>query len=272
MRRAWAGFPAGRPLVMGILNVTPDSFSDGGRNANPHAVAMAMVAAGADIVDVGGESTRPGAQTIPVAEEIARIRPVVAALCRDGVAVSIDTRNAETMRVALGEGARIVNDISALRHDPLAASLVARAGCPVVLMHMRGKPQDMASLATYQDVVADVRAELGERVCAALAAGIAPASICIDPGIGFAKTSEQNINLLRDLPMLAMDDLPMLVGISRKGFIGQLSGEPDPARRAGGSVAAALWALQQGADIVRVHDVAETVQAIRVWRGLAGLR
>ncbi len=272
MRRVWAGFPAGQPLVMGILNVTPDSFSDGGRVTDPLAIAMSMTEAGADIVDVGGESTRPGAIAVPVVEEIARIRPVVAALARAGVTVSIDTRNAETMRVALGEGARIVNDVSALRHDPHSASVVAKEGCPVVLMHMRGGPEDMADLVEYHDVVADVRAELGLRVRAAMAAGVWAANICIDPGIGFAKTGEQNIQLLRHLPAMSIDDFPILAGVSRKGFIGTLSGEPDPARRAGGSVAAALWALQRGADILRVHDVPETVQAMRVWRGLAGLR
>ena len=273
MRRDWAGFPAGQPLVMGILNITPDSFSDGGRNlSDPLSAGLAMIEAGADIIDIGGESTRPGAPAVPVADEIERVRPVICALARAGATISIDTRNAETMRVALGEGARIINDVSAFRHDPNAASVAASARCPVVLMHMRGGPEDMADLVAYQDVVADVREELRQRVREALMAGVAAESICIDPGIGFAKTGEQNIQLLRHLPAMSIDEFPRLVGVSRKGFIGQLSGEPDPAKRAGGSVAAALWALQRGADILRVHDVAETVQAIRVWRGLAGLR
>ena len=256
---------------MGIINVTPDSFSDGGKHTDPVAAAMALVEQGADIIDVGGESTRPGAPTVPVAEEVARIRPLVAALAKRGVVVSIDTRNAETMRVALEEGARIVNDVTALDYDPLARKVVAKAGCPVVLMHMRGGPENMNHLASYDDVVEDVKRELAERVAEAEAAGIARNKIAIDPGIGFAKTAAHNIILLRHLPKLAEPDLPMLVGVSRKGFIGVLSGEPDPARRAGGSVAAALFAIQGGAAILRVHDVAETVQAIRVWRGLAGL-
>ncbi len=256
---------------MGILNVTPDSFSDGGRNSDPLAVALAMVEQGADLIDIGGESTRPGAPDVPVSEEIARVRPVVAALAARGVIVSIDTRNGETMRVALAEGARIVNDVTALDYDPQSRAVVAGAGCPVVLMHMRGAPSNMADLAQYSDVVAQVRTELLARVAEAEAAGIARHNIAIDPGIGFAKTAEHNILLLRHLEQLAVPDLPMLVGVSRKGFIGTLSQEPDPAKRAGGSVAAALFALVRGAAILRVHDVAETVQAIRVWRGLAGL-
>jgi dihydropteroate synthase len=269
--QSWAGLPSGRPAVMGILNVTPDSFSDGGRNGDPVSAGLAMIAEGADLIDVGGESTRPGAAPVSVAEEIARIRPVVAGLAARGVVVSIDTRNAETMRVALGEGAHIVNDITALAHDPQAVSVVARAGCPVVLMHMRGEPATMRDFATYTDVVAEVRDEVLARVAVAEEAGIARANIAIDPGIGFAKTAEHNVVLLRHLESLAAHGLPMLVGVSRKGFIGTLSGEPNPARRAGGSVAAALFAMLHGAAILRVHDVAETVQAIRVWRGLAGL-
>ena len=256
---------------MGIINVTPDSFSDGGKHGDPVGAAMALVEQGADLIDIGGESTRPGAATIPISEEIARIRPVVAALASRGVVVSIDTRNAETMRVALEEGARIVNDVTALAYDPDAAGVVARLGCPVVLMHMRGGPETMNALADYADVVADVKRELHASVAHAEAAGIARDKIAIDPGIGFAKTAEHNILLLRHLEDLAEPDLSMLVGVSRKGFIGALSGEPDPAKRAGGSVAAALFAIQRGAAILRVHDVAETVQAIRVWRGLAGL-
>jgi len=272
MRRNWAGFPKGKPLVMGILNVTPDSFSDGGTNNDPVGAGLAMVEAGADIVDIGGESTRPGAADLPVAEEISRIRHVIVALARAGVAISVDTRNAETMRVALGEGARIINDVSGLAYDPAALGVVARAGCPVVVMHMRGRPETMASLTEYGDLVADVRGELAARVDDAERAGVASAAICIDPGLGFAKTGAQNIELLRHLPELAIGDYPMLIGVSRKGFIGQMTGEKVASRRAGGSVAAALWALQHGADILRVHDVVETVQAIRVWRDLAGLR
>jgi dihydropteroate synthase len=208
---------------------------------------------------------------IPVATEIGRVLPVIRALAASGVAVSIDTRNAETMRAALGEGARIVNDVSALAHDPQSASVVARHGCPVVLMHMRGTPATMTKLNHYGDVVVDVAAELSARVAFAEASGIARDRIAIDPGIGFAKAASTSINLLRRLDDLLALDLPLLVGVSRKGFIGGLSGETQPNERVGGSIAAAMWAIGKGASVVRVHDVAATVQAVRVWRGLAEL-
>ena len=271
MRRSWAGFPQGKPLVMGILNVTPDSFSDGGQNNDPVGAGLAMVEAGADLIDIGGESTRPGAVDLPVDEEIARIRAVIAALARAGVAISVDTRNAETMRVALGEGARIINDVSGFAYDPQALRVVAEAGCPVVVMHMRGRPATMNALAVYDDLVADVRRELTARVDDALQAGVAAAAICIDPGLGCAKNAAQDAELLRRLPELQIGDHPVLIGASRKRFVGALSGEAVAAHRVGGSVAAALWAVAHGADILRVHDVAQTVQAIRVWRGLGGL-
>lgn len=269
--RRWAGFEGSYPLVMGILNVTPDSFSDGGRNGDPVAAAIAMIRDGADIIDVGGESTRPGAEVIPVAVEIARVVPVIRALSAQGVPVSLDTRNADTMQAGLAAGARIINDVSGLAHDPRASRVVADAGCPVVLMHMRGVPATMTGLATYTDVAADVAAELAGRVADAEAAGIARDRIAIDPGIGFAKGPALNIELLQRLEVLMDMGFPMLVGVSRKGFIGTLSGEPDAAMRAGGSIAAALWAMNKGASILRVHDVRPTVQAVRVWRGLAGL-
>ncbi|EGO96656.1 dihydropteroate synthase, partial [Acidiphilium sp. PM] len=186
----WAGFDLARPLVMGILNATPDSFSGGGATQGPSALietGLAMRAAGAAIIDVGGESTRPGAAVVPPDIEIARIVPVIGGLARDGVTVSVDTRNAATMRAALDAGARIVNDVSGLRHDPAAAPLVAAAACPVILMHMRGTPATMSAQAVYDDVVADVLAELAATRDAALAAGIAPAAIALDPGFGFAK-------------------------------------------------------------------------------------
>ncbi|HEX2942717.1 MAG TPA: dihydropteroate synthase [Rhodopila sp.] len=270
--RAWAGFPLTRPLVMGILNVTPDSFSDGGRQTDVQTAIRAglqMAADGADIVDVGGESTRPGAPAVPPDIEQARIVPVIRALAAAGVVVSVDTRNAATMRATLDAGARIINDISGLAHDPAAAPLLADRGCPVVLMHMRGTPATMATLATYQDLVAEVRAELLDRVHAALAAGIRADAIALDPGLGFAKRPEHSQALLCRLPELALPAYPMLVGLSRKGFIGALSQEPVADRRLGGSLAGALFAVQQGAAIVRVHDVRETVQAIRVWHSLS---
>jgi dihydropteroate synthase len=268
----WAGMSLARPLVMGILNLTPDSFSDGGQLASLDAVletARFMLAAGADILDIGGESTRPGAVPVPPEEEQSRILPAIRALARDGVVISVDTRHASTMTAALDAGARIVNDVTALAHDPRAPGVVAARRAPVVLMHMRGTPATMNSLNRYGDIGADVAGELSAQIAAALAAGIAREAIALDPGIGFAKIGAQNVALLRDLGPLRALGLPLLVGVSRKGFIGTLSGEPVAARRLGGSIAGALFALSQGAQILRVHDVPETVQAVRVWQTLA---
>ena len=269
--RAWAGLPPG-PVVMGILNVTPDSFSDGGDAmdaARAIEAGQRMIAEGAGLLDIGGESTRPGAVPVPPEEERRRVLPVVAALAGRGVALSVDTRNAGTMAAALDAGAAIVNDVTALTHDPAAASLVARRGCPVVLMHMRGTPATMMAHATYGDVVAEVTAELAARIDAAEAAGVARSSIAIDPGLGFAKTGEHNIMLLQRLPILLGLGCRIVVGVSRKRFIGQLSGAEDVKQRMAGSIAAGLYALSQGATILRVHDVAASVQAIRTWQALA---
>jgi dihydropteroate synthase len=268
----WAGLSIDRPRIMGVLNVTPDSFSDGGAFVDPQvaiAAGLAMAAAGADIVDVGGESTRPSAQPTSPQTEQARILPVIRALAAAGVCVSVDTRHAATMAAALDAGASIVNDVYALSHDPAAAPLVATRGCPVVLMHMRGTPADMYAQAHYDDVAADVARELGQQVMAAERAGITRDRIAIDPGIGFAKTAEQSVELLRRLPELVQLGFPIVVGVSRKSFLGALAGEGDPRRRLPGSLAAGLFALSQGASILRVHDVAETMQAITVWRALA---
>ena len=268
----WAGFDLARPLVMGILNATPDSFSGIGATQGAATLieaGLAMRAAGAAIIDVGGESTRPGAAVVPPDIEIARIVPVISGLAREGAVVSVDTRNAATMRAALDAGARIVNDVSGLRHDPAAVPLVAAAGCPVILMHMRGTSATMSAKAVYDDLVRDVLAELAATRDAALAAGIAAASIALDPGFGFAKRGAQNVALLRALPSFRALGHPVLAGVSRKRFIGELAGEPDPARRDPGSIAAALFAAGQGAKILRVHDVPGTVQALRVWRALA---
>jgi dihydropteroate synthase len=257
---------------MGVLNVTPDSFSDGGAFVDPQvaiAAGLAMAAAGADIVDVGGESTRPSAQPTSPQTEQARILPVIRALAAAGVCVSVDTRHAATMAAALDSWASIVNDVYALSHDPAAAPLVATRGCPVVLMHMRGTPADMYAQAHYDDVAAEVARELGQQVMAAERAGITRERIAIDPGIGFAKTAEQSVELLRRLPELVQLGFPIVVGVSRKSFLGALAGEGDPRRRLPGSLAAGLFALSQGASILRVHDVAETMQAITVWRALA---
>jgi dihydropteroate synthase len=267
----WAGLSLARPLVMGILNLTPDSFSDGGRLGGLDAVLQAagkMLEAGADILDIGGESTRPGAVPVPPDEEQTRILPAIRALAARGAVISVDTRHASTMAAALDAGARIVNDVTALTHDPLAPGVVVAWRAPVVLMHMRGTPATMNSLNRYGDIGPEVAAELSAQVATAMAAGIAREAIAIDPGIGFAKIGAQNVALLRDLGPLRALGFPLLVGVSRKGFIGTLSGEPVPARRLGGSIAGALFALSQGAQILRVHDVAETVQAVRVWRAL----
>ena len=258
---------------MGVLNVTPDSFSDGGDHFS-HAAAIAagiqMVADGADILDIGGESTRPGSTAVPPAEEQARILPVLAALRSAGVPMSVDTRNASTMEAALGAGATIVNDVSALRHDRASAGLIARWGCPVILMHMRGTPATMTGLTDYGDVAADVAAELAATVATAQGAGIGRAQIALDPGIGFAKTGEQNVPLLRGLGGIAALGFPLVVGVSRKRFVGTLGGQATPRNRGAGSLAAALFALSRGARILRVHDVAATAEAVRVWHALAG--
>jgi dihydropteroate synthase len=259
-----------RPRVMGVLNVTPDSFSDGGKVDPEIAVAagLAMWADGADIVDVGGESTRPGAQPTAQETERARILPVIGALAAAGVRISVDTCHAATMAAALDAGAAIVNDISGLSHDEASAPLVAARGCPVILMHMRGTPATMMSLAYYNDIAAEVAAELAIRIEAARNSGIRREAIAVDPGFGFAKHPPHSLALLRNLSRLTALGLPIVAGVSRKGFIGAASGEQDAARRFPGSIAAGLFALSQGAAVLRVHDVRETVQAVRVWHAL----
>jgi dihydropteroate synthase len=255
------------PAVMGILNASPDSFANAGA-ADTIAAGLDMIAHGAAILDIGGESTRPGAPIVSPTEEQSRILPLIDALAGRGVPISVDTRNAATMRAALAAGASIVNDVSGLTHDPNAATTIARAGCRVVLMHMRGTPQTMTRLTHYTDLVADILSELTARLQAAEQAGIARENIIIDPGIGFAKTASQNLELLRRLGEFAALRMPLLVGASRKSFIGTFGRQPDPSRRAPGSIAAALFALDRGASILRVHDVAETVQAMRIWAAL----
>ena len=269
--KTWAGLPLTRKLVMGILNITPDSFSDGGLALDPAAAiaaGRAMLQGGADILDIGGESTRPDAACVPPAIEIARIIPVIRSLAAEGAVISVDTRNAATMAASLDAGAAIINDVSGLLHDPASARLVAARGCPVVLMHMRGTPSTMNRLAVYDDVVAEVLAELLAIRDAALAAGILPQNIALDPGFGFAKLGAQNLALLRATSQFAALGHPLLIGLSRKRFIGTYGGEDNPARRGPASIAAGLYALRAGAHILRVHDVAETVQAVRFWQRL----
>ena len=260
-----------RPLVMGILNVTPDSFSDGGRYQGlEFAVerAEAMIRDGVDIIDIGGESTRPGSPSVPVAEELARVMPAIYALRELGVALSIDTCKPEVMREAVIAGADLINDINGFR-APGAIEAVADADCGLCVMHMQGTPQDMQAQPEYADVVADVTAFLRERVEALTAAGIARERITIDPGFGFGKTVAHNVALFRSMDRMRRElGLPVLAGVSRKSMIGALTGRSVEARLAG-SVGAALAAVAQGAGIVRVHDVAETVDALKVWAALA---
>ncbi|WP_114394527.1 dihydropteroate synthase [Oleisolibacter albus] len=272
-RGRWAGLALERPLVMGIVNVTPDSFSDGGDHADTGAAiahGLALLEAGADILDIGGESTRPGAAPVPVEEELARTLPVVRALAERGAVISIDTRRAAVMAAALAAGARIVNDITALAGDPASLPLVVKAGCPVVLMHMQGDPGSMQQNPAYGDVATEVFDLLEDRVAAAEAAGLPLSRIVVDPGIGFGKTVAHNVELLRQTALFHGLGCPILIGVSRKRFIASLSRGEEPKQRLPGSLAAGLAALGQGAQILRVHDVAETVQARAVWQGLHG--
>ena len=254
-------------MVMGILNVTPDSFSDGGRFLDAgKAVARgeAMIAEGAELIDVGGESTRPGAAPVDEAEELRRVIPVVKALAsRTGAVISIDTRKAGVARAALDAGASIVNDIEAQRTDPELWKAVAAAGAGYVAMHMQGTPQTMQADPRYEDVVGEVTGFFRERLLRLEACGVRPEQVLLDPGIGFGKTLDHNLALIRGLGVISTLGRPILLGVSRKSFIGRLFGaEPDD--RLGASLACALWAAGSGAGVFRVHDVAETVQALRM--------
>jgi dihydropteroate synthase len=255
-----------RPRVMGVVNVTPDSFSDAGRHAT-HAAALAharrLIVAGADLLDIGGESTRPGAAPVSEQEELQRVLPLVEALRHDGIPLSVDTRSPFVMRAVLSAGADMINDVSALR-APGALEALADSGAAVCLMHMQGEPALMQQAPHYDDVVAEVRAFLSERAAASLAAGIARERIVIDPGFGFGKTLEHNLTLLRRLREFGAQGFPMLAGLSRKSSLGALTGRPVEDRLAA-SIAAALALVARGAAIVRVHDVAATVDALKVW-------
>ncbi len=261
-----------QPQIMGILNVTPDSFSDGGRFTDDPAGAadagFAMLTAGASLIDIGGESTRPDAPVVWEGDEIARIVPTISALAHSGAILSIDTRKAAVMEAALEAGAHIVNDVSALLFDSRALDVVRQAGCPVVLMHAPSQGQNPHTGAGYGNVVTDVFDWLEARIAAVIAAGIARDRIMIDPGIGFGKSLADNLALINALPLFHALGQPILFGASRKRMIGALSNEAPVDMRLGGSLALALGAIGSGAQIVRVHDVPETVQAARVWRGL----
>jgi dihydropteroate synthase len=261
-----------RPSVMGVVNVTPDSFSDGGVHLEPDVAATAarrMLEEGAAVVDVGGESTRPGSEGVTLDQELDRVLPVLERL--DGVPVSIDTAKAEVARRAAALGAELVNDVTALRGDALMAEIVAESGCYLCLMHMQGGPRTMQVKPTYDDVVADVASFLEARLRFAVAAGIAEERICLDPGIGFGKTVDQNFELVRRLHELTALGRPVLIGFSRKSSLGRVLG--DPKAKTGplsASVAAAVAAYERGATILRVHDVREHVEALTVAAAVAG--
>jgi dihydropteroate synthase len=263
-----------RTYLMGVLNVTPDSFSDGGEFNTPAAAleqAQRLVDAGADIIDIGGQSTRPGAQPVSEAEELNRVLPVVEAVRSSlNVPISVDTTRASVAQRAVEAGADMVNDISGGTFDPEILPVVAQLQVPIVLMHMRGTPQTMQQLTDYQDLISEIYRFLEGQIAAALAAGIERWHLLIDPGIGFAKTFEQNLSILRQLPAFHSLDVPILVGVSRKSFIGRILNQPNPKDRVWGTAAACCSAIAAGADILRVHDVLEMqdvcLVADAIWR------
>ena len=266
-------FSLDRPLIMGIVNLTPDSFSgDGVANDTARAIehARRQITAGADMLDIGAESSRPGCQPVSLADELARLLPVLDALTDCGVPISVDTYKPDVMRAALASGASMINDIYALRM-PGALEAVAASDCAVCLMHMQGEPLTMQQAPVYGDVVGEVRAFLEERVIAARAAGIADDRLVLDPGFGFGKTLAHNLELLRRQPELSVDGLPLLAGLSRKSMLGTMTGR-EVGQRMPASIAAALLAAQHGARILRVHDVAETRDALAVWQALEGMQ
>jgi len=260
-----------QPQVMGIINATPDSFSDGGQFADAASAAEAgarMAADGAAITDVGGESTRPGARSIWEGDEIERVVPVIRQLAASGTAVSIDTRKADVMTAAVEAGAQMINDVSALTYDARSAEVAASLGVPVVLMHHKGAPEVMQDDPRYDDVLVEVYLWLEGRIQAAIDAGIGRERILIDPGFGFGKNVAHNLELMNGLALFHSLGCPLVIGASRKRTIGALSGEAAVDKRLGGSIAFAMKAVDQGAQVLRVHDVPETVQALRIWRGM----
>ncbi|MEN9874045.1 MAG: hypothetical protein RL186_942 [Pseudomonadota bacterium] len=265
---------ATRPLVMGVVNVTPDSFFDGGQFVScDKAVAhgLGLIAVGADCLDIGGESTRPGAAPVPVHEELARTIDVIAGLrAATTSTLSIDTRKPEVARAAIAAGADVWNDVSALTFDPQSPAVAAELGVPVILMHAKGPPETMQSAPHYRDVVGEVLNFLVSRIGQAVAAGIRLDNILVDPGIGFGKTLAHNLALMQQLDRIAALGRPLVFGASRKSFIGKIDGSVDAGGRLGGSLAAALWAADKGARLLRVHDVAQTVQALKVRDALLG--
>ncbi|QFT60409.1 Dihydropteroate synthase [Sulfitobacter sp. THAF37] len=268
-RAAIGGLGMDRPRVMGILNATPDSFSDGGKHAaaaDAVAAGQRMCGDGADILDVGGESTRPGAVTVPAQEETDRVVPVVEGLRDCGALISTDTRKADVARAALDAGAGLINDVSGFTYDPALAGVAAEAGVPVCVMHALGDPATMQNDPRYDNVLLDVYDFLEDRIAALVASGIPRGRIVADPGIGFGKTVEHNLTLLSGLSLFHGLGVPILLGASRKGFIGKLGRAPLAESRAGGSIGVALAGVTQGVQMLRVHDVRDTVQAITLWR------
>ena len=271
-RKAWAGFDLSRPLIMGIVNVTPDSFSDGGDHADtPAAISFGeqLLAAGADILDIGGESTRPGSKEISAEEEIRRVIPVIAALAEKGAVLSVDTRHAAVMEAAVKAGATIINDVTALTGDPLSQKTAIDSGGDLVLMHMQGDPQTMQREPHYADVTLDLLDYFADRLAILSRLGLDIAKVSVDPGIGFGKNDQHNRLLLDELAAFHGFGCPLTLGVSRKSFISRLSRKEPPKERVAGSLAAGLAGLARGAQILRVHDVAETYQAIRVWQGIS---
>lgn len=271
-RPGFAGVASCQPLIMGVINVTPDSFSDGGRYLEMERAvsrALELMEQGADIIDVGGESTRPGADAVSPEEESRRVLPVVKALAERGIQVSIDSRHASVIGAAVEAGARIVNDITALAGDPASLKTAAAGGAQIVLMHMQGDPRTMQASPQYREVALDLYDFFAERIAACDGAGILRDRLCLDPGIGFGKTVEHNRDILANLTLFHGLGCPLLLGVSRKSFIARLSRGEEVDRRLPGSLAAAMMGLDQGVQVLRVHDVAETAQARAVWQAIA---
>lgn len=269
--RPWAGFDLKRPLIMGIINVTPDSFSDGGDHADTESAVRfgeSLLASGADILDIGGESTRPGAAEVSPAEEIRRVTPVIRRLAEKGAVISVDTRHAAVMAAAVAAGGRIINDITALTGDADSPRVAAQSGAEIVLMHMQGEPQTMQQDPHYADVTLDLLDYFTARLAELEALGVARQRISLDPGIGFGKKDPHNMRLMQELAVFHGFGCPLTLGVSRKSFIGRLSRKEPPKERVAGSVTAGLAGLERGIQVLRVHDVAETYQAIAIWHAL----
>ncbi|GJL84969.1 MAG: dihydropteroate synthase [Micavibrio sp.] len=262
------------PAIMGVVNVTPDSFSDGGKFINPDRAiehGLALLQEGADILDIGGESTRPGSEALDVAEEIDRIVPVIEALVGRAKYLSVDTRNAQTMKTALKAGANIINDISALEDDPESINIACEAQVPVFLMHKQGNPQDMQKNPRYNNAVEDIFHYLQQRIELCETHRIASTMVVADPGIGFGKTVQDNVLILRNIKRFHDLGVPIMLGVSRKSFIGKISNDEPPEERIPGSLSAALWGLSQGVQFYRVHDVAATRQAFRIQEEISSI-